>query len=229
MSIDRNRIGAAAELLLIDDSSKDRKLFRQTAELLLSDLGRFATGELPSDVGNPGDSWCSGMYSLLALWSRQSREVLPADPSLAVRLAVLDLQDAVQGTYHFKLRNLAGQVHESSELPGKFAVIYIFESWSPVCRRGLPEIEKLFRKEGDKLAILGIASESGETVSSFFERNGYTFPVLIDNARDVYAHYGVFVIPTTLILAPSGSVVKTFISSVTEPGLRAVLRRAGLK
>ncbi len=55
--------------------------------------------------------------------------------------------------------------------------------------------------------------EPGDRVKSFADKNGYTFPILLDTNGEVAAWYQVSVIPTTFLIDEKGDVVKKTVGS----------------
>ena len=80
----------------------------------------------------------------------------------------------------------------------------------------MPDIQNLYENaetEGDEaLIVLGVASpDSGnevseEEIAEFLENNGYTYPVLMDTAGEVFGAYGVQSLPTTFMIDKEGNV-----------------------
>ncbi len=104
MPPDRQRAGAAAELLSLAAGQEDAAKLQPITDFLLSSLLPLARGDLTSAVGEPEDAWCASMYSFVALQIHQHHLIASADdPSLATRLALLDLRDRLQETYDFAL------------------------------------------------------------------------------------------------------------------------------
>jgi thiol-disulfide isomerase/thioredoxin len=152
------------------------------------------------------------------------------DPSLQAKLALIDLEDAVQPTFDFALPDPDGIIRRLSDYRGKVVLINFWATWCPPCRAERPVFSKLQRDWGPKgLTILAISDESVETVVGYEKQFRTRIPVLLDPTRKVFDHYRVQGIPDTRILDRSGRVVASFGELVSEEELVRSLQKAGLK
>ena len=80
-----------------------------------------------------------------------------------------------------------------SELRGKVVMLQFTASWCGVCRREMPFIEKdiwLKHKDNPNFVLMGIdRDEPLETVNSFAEATGITYPLALDPGADIFAKY----------------------------------------
>ncbi len=91
----------------------------------------------------------------------------------------------------------------------------------------MPHVEKLHREFKDKgLVVLGINDEDIDDIRQFVQKNGYTFPTLIDVESAVSELYGVSSIPQTLIIDRDGKVFAHFYGTGEEENLRAAVKIA---
>lgn len=95
----------------------------------------------------------------------------------------------------------------------------------------MPAIEKLHKAYKDKgVVVLGIDDkEDVKVVQEFYKKNGMTFPTAVDAKGDVYEHYGVTGIPTTVVYDRKGRIVAQVVGSRGEQEFVSLLRKAGLK
>ncbi|RMG36877.1 MAG: TlpA family protein disulfide reductase [Planctomycetota bacterium] len=93
---------------------------------------------------------------------------------------------------------------------GNVVVIVFFATWCGPCRMELPHIERIWaankRHEHFRLLVIG-REESAETVRSFRDKQGFSFPVAADPDRAVYSLFAKELIPRTLVVAPDGRIV----------------------
>jgi thiol-disulfide isomerase/thioredoxin len=151
-------------------------------------------------------------------------------PSLKAKLALMDLEDAVQPGFDFTLPDPNGKPHKLSDERGKVVLVNFWATWCPPCRAEMPMFSKLYREWGAKgLSMLAISDESTEVVTSYERQFHHNVPVLLDPARKVFDHYRVHGMPDTRILDRSGRVVASFGSLVSEEELVLALRAAGLE
>lgn len=128
---------------------------------------------------------------------------------------------------NFTLSDLSGKSFNLSKLRGKVVVIDFWASWCGPCRETMPHVEKLHREFKDKgLVVLGINDEDIDDAKQFVQKNGYTFPMLIDVESAVSGLYGVNSIPQTLIIDRDGKIFAHFYGSGEEENLREAVKIA---
>jgi len=112
------------------------------------------------------------------------------------------------------LLTLEGAIYNSEALHGKCALVNLWASWCPDCRREKPSIERLYRELSnshlfgkDELALLTVSlGEEPETVKSYMNENQYSFPVVLDRENRLRKEYALW-IPTSYFLGPDGSII----------------------
>ena len=117
----------------------------------------------------------------------------------------------LQTNQKFTLNDLNGQsVSLEGLLKQKKAVLINFwATWCPPCREEIPGLIKLQEKFKDRsFTLLGIdVGESQKKVSSFVEKSGINYPVVLDNEMKVSESYSVFGIPTTFLVSSEGKIL----------------------
>ncbi len=108
----------------------------------------------------------------------------------------------------FTLRAPDGSLHSLKDHRGKVVLLNFWATWCPPCRREMPSIEALWQGVKDKdVMVIGVHVGPGvEAAGIYARRNGLTFPVLVDDTKEVSYHYGVRSMPTTIIIGPEGRV-----------------------
>jgi peroxiredoxin len=101
---------------------------------------------------------------------------------------------------------------ESSLKSNKAVLVNFWATWCPPCREEIPDLVKLYAaKKSAGLEIIGVdVGESAKRVAAFAEKNGMTFPVVLDEDQSVAEAYGVSGIPTTFLIASDGRVLGTY-------------------
>jgi peroxiredoxin len=109
----------------------------------------------------------------------------------------------------FTALSLSGAPAKLGDTKGKIVILNFWATWCPPCKAEMPSLEALWKGMKDKdFTIMGVSGgESLETVKSFVEAGGYTYPIFADPPNGVAAKYGVRAIPTTLILNKDGGVI----------------------
>jgi len=155
----------------------------------------------------------------------------PADAKEKIEKAPAEEPDRVNlvGTpaAQFALKDLNGKPVTSTSLRGKVVVLDFWASWCGPCRETMPEVEKLHREFKDKgLVVFGVNDEEAETARQFIQKNGYTFPTLLDEGSELSDQYGVQAIPQTLIIDRDGKVFAHFFGTGEGENLRQAVKIA---
>lgn len=113
----------------------------------------------------------------------------------------------------FELYDQYGNLHRLSDYRGKVVFLNFWATWCPPCVGEMPYIEEIYKEYGaneEDVVILGVAQPnlgqegSKESITTFLEEEGYTFPVVFDvNYKQMYT-YGLNSFPSTLIIDKEG-------------------------
>ncbi len=129
----------------------------------------------------------------------------------------------------FTLGGVEGENVRLDGLRGKIVVLDFWASWCQPCQEELAAIQKLHEELASKgVVFLGIDEESPETVKTFAQAGGYTFPMLLDSKQTVHGLYGVRLAPTTVVIDRKGKITAHLIGAASEAQLRQALTAAGL-
>ena len=117
----------------------------------------------------------------------------------------------------FSLKDQYGKTHTLADYKGKVIFLNFWATWCPPCRAEMPDIQKLYERsprEGENAVIvLGVAapklgSEKNEAgIKAFMNKNGYTYPVLMDTRGELFRAYDIRAIPTTYMIDRNGNLV----------------------
>lgn len=100
-----------------------------------------------------------------------------------------------------------GSTFQLSEQQGRAVLLNFWATWCGPCVAELPAFSRLTEAYGDRIALLAVnCGEDEQTVKSFLEKNGYTFPVALDLEGKIAELYPTDGIPYTLILSADGKV-----------------------
>ena len=97
-----------------------------------------------------------------------------------------------------------------SSLRGKVVLLNFWATWCPPCRQELTRVQEdiIDRFAGKPFVFLPVSrGEKRETVASFREKTGYTFPMGLDSARTVYDRYATDYIPRNFLIDKQGKVI----------------------
>lgn len=135
----------------------------------------------------------------------------------------------------FTLTDQYGNTHTLSDYKGKTVFLNFWATWCPPCRAEMPDIQKLYESsptEGDDaLIVLGVAGpgmgseKSEEGIKDFLNKNGYTYPVVMDTTGDVFTSYGVFSYPTTFMIDKNGNVFGYASGQLSEDMMKNIIKQ----
>ena len=110
----------------------------------------------------------------------------------------------------FTLQTIDGERVTLSELQGKIVMVHFWRSECGACRNEMPHIQAVSEEWPDEeLVVLAISvRESAETIQSFAESHGLTFPVLLDSDGMVDELYEPPAFPTTFFVDAEGVIRK---------------------
>ena len=105
---------------------------------------------------------------------------------------------------NFSLPDRSGRTVSLSDFRGRPLLVDFWATWCRPCRETMPEVQRLHRKYGSQLQVVGINIEgNSQAVLSYLDEGGYTFPVLFDSGNwdsIVATSYGVSSIPRTFLI-----------------------------
>lgn len=109
---------------------------------------------------------------------------------------------------------------------GRPALVVIWASWCPYCKRHNAHVDKLFRAtHADALRVLGVAVQSrADAVRRTMADNGYGFPVVLDDGALRRRLTARRVVPVTCSIDRQGRLLQAIAGEMTEDDLFQVAR-----
>lgn len=107
---------------------------------------------------------------------------------------------------NFELKDINGNSWILDKLKGKIVILNFWASWCNECKLEKKSIQSYINKNGasDDLVFLTIIyKDNPEVVSDIVKKNGYTFPVLLDNG-EISVIYGIKGVPETFLIDKRG-------------------------
>jgi thiol-disulfide isomerase/thioredoxin len=100
------------------------------------------------------------------------------------------------------------------------AVLNLWATWCPPCRRELPMMAELAKADPDVDFIFANQGERRETIQAYLQEAGLSLDIaLVDTASILSRHYSAIGTPTTLFLNSDGSVSSSNIGEITKEAL----------
>ncbi len=129
----------------------------------------------------------------------------------------------------FSLPPLSAPSHEVSlsAFQGKPLVVNFWASWCIPCRTEMPLLEKAYRAERGRVIFLGIDSnDSASGARAFLAQVHVTYVTVSDADGSVANRFGLYGLPTTIFISPSGKILGRHIGQLRADTLRTALGEA---
>ncbi len=132
----------------------------------------------------------------------------------------------------FELQDVAGNIVNIDNYRGRWIILNFWATWCPPCRAEIPGLIKFYNSsDKEKIVLLGINASRTEKpdgnlnsyIEDFMQKNGMTFPVLLDIRGSVSSAYGATSIPTTVVISPRGIVTKIKTGVVDSSWLKSAV------
>jgi thiol-disulfide isomerase/thioredoxin len=109
----------------------------------------------------------------------------------------------------FALPTLDGRSVASGSLRGKVILVNFWATWCGPCKEEMPALQRLKQNfKSEEFELLAITTDpQREAIKGFVESLGLAFPILLDEAKDVSATFGVRGLPTTVLIGKDGRVL----------------------
>jgi len=109
----------------------------------------------------------------------------------------------------FTLKDLSGKSVKLSSLRGNPVLVIFSATWCPECRREIPYFKEIYATYYTKgLQIINVdIMEPEERVRIFADRHELPYRTLLDEEGRVAEKYGVYGIPTTLLIDKNGMIL----------------------
>jgi peroxiredoxin len=117
----------------------------------------------------------------------------------------------------FSLQTPEGEKISLSDFQGRAVIVNFWATWCPPCRAEMPEFQKLYAPNQDKLTILAINLQEPNVdgILAFKEELGFSYPILLDPDALVKKKYNVFTQPVTYFIDRNGIIVDKKLGPLT--------------
>jgi thiol-disulfide isomerase/thioredoxin len=110
----------------------------------------------------------------------------------------------------FKLPDLDGKAHASTEFAGKPVLVDFWATWCATCKETVPQLVEIQKKYAAKgLQVVGISVDKGESakVGRGAKKLGITYQVLHDPESTLSATFGYNGIPSLYLFGKDGKLL----------------------
>ena len=120
----------------------------------------------------------------------------------------------------FELQTLTGETVKLSSLKGKKVMLNFWATWCPPCKAEMPEMEKFYKEADKDIVILAVNIDPQLDVKGFVDKNGITFPILLDKDDHVNETYQIISIPTTYFINSNGIIQNKFTGGMNYDAMK---------
>jgi len=124
------------------------------------------------------------------------------------------------------LEQLDGPPMAISDAAGKPAVVNLWASWCPPCRREMPLLAETAARRADVTFLFVNQGEEAATIRRYLARDRISLgKILRDQSMQIARHYGVPGLPVTLFLRPDGTLASLHVGEISREALEAGIDR----
>ncbi|RKR12214.1 thiol-disulfide isomerase/thioredoxin [Maribacter vaceletii] len=121
--------------------------------------------------------------------------------------SVLDVKEQVViKDYNWELRTSKLEHINLRDTQGKVVLINVWATWCPPCVAEMPSLQELYATYTKEVVFIFIAQDEPEKVSTYLQKNNFTFPVYYEQSKAPIAFLS-NKIPTTYIINKKGEIV----------------------
>lgn len=120
----------------------------------------------------------------------------------------------------FDLPLLRGGRVGLDSLAGNIAVVDFWATWCAPCVQQIPVLNAIEREFGDRVAVLGIATDAAgaKVVAPFVREYGIAYRVLLGN-MELARRYGAPGLPTLAVISADGRIARLHVGNISYPHL----------
>lgn len=128
----------------------------------------------------------------------------------------------------FSLQSMDGGMVKLSDLRGQVVMVNFWATWCGPCRLQEEILRALHERYGsERVSFLAInVGEPEDLVREFVAASPFAYPVLLDPAQALSARYGIYALPTVMILDAEQRIVYSHMGVSTGTQIAAAIERA---
>lgn len=119
----------------------------------------------------------------------------------------------------FELSTTDGGKLKLSDYKGKVVILDFWATWCGPCRRGIPDLVDLKNTYKDKIEIIGITVDQGNTIDKvipFMQQYKINYPVVYANNEIIKNYGGIEAIPTSFVIDKEGKIVSKHVGLILK-------------
>lgn len=115
----------------------------------------------------------------------------------------------------FVLKTVDGQDLDRRALKGKVILVNFWATWCGPCKEEMPALERLRQKFPEReFEVLAITTDiQRKAIAAFSKTLELTFPILLDEAKEVSDLFGVRGLPTSVLIDSNGKLLARAVGS----------------
>jgi len=127
---------------------------------------------------------------------------------------------------NFTLETPQAETIKLSELRRQPVLVFLWASWCSVCKATMPGLQAVYEDYAQRgfeiLAVNLTFQDTLSTAQAYFQSQGFTYPMLIDEDGSVAALYQIHALPTSVLIGPDGKIIDVVIGSGMREGFLRV-------
>lgn len=161
------------------------------------------------------------------LLTKSPATVSPQPPDTATRATTEAMLESAE-IVAFSLNDIDGEQRQLKDWQGKARLINFWATWCAPCRREIPLLKATQdRHADDNIQVIGVAVDFQEDVEEYAEEAKFNYPILVgqEDAMAAAETSGVefLGLPFTMIVAPSGELLKTHVGEIVETHIALIV------
>lgn len=109
----------------------------------------------------------------------------------------------------FTLEGIDGEkIILSNILKTKDAVLIFWTTWCPYCKQEVPDIERFYMENRDRVAVVGInVRENRAKVERYIRKNRISYPVVLDSNGNIARLYNLKGVPAIVAISKEDKIM----------------------